>query len=110
LGDHRLLCGDCRDFGAIDRLFGATKANVVVTSPPYASQRKYDESSGFRPIPPDEYVAWFRDVAANVHTVLAEDGSYFLNIKEHCEDGERSLYVKDLVIAHRRQWGLALSR
>ena len=30
--------------------------------------------------------------------------AYFLNIKEHADEGERSLYVKDLVIAHRRQW------
>ena len=37
--------------------------------------------------------------------ILAPDGSYFLNIKEHADDGERNLYVKDLVIAHRRQWG-----
>ena len=36
---------------------------------------------------------------------MAADGSYFLNIKEHADDGERNLYVKDLVIAHRRQWG-----
>jgi DNA modification methylase len=28
-----------------------------------------------------------------------------LNIKEHAEAGERSLYVMDLVIAHKRQWG-----
>jgi len=27
------------------------------------------------------------------------------NIKEHAGDGERSLYVKDLVLAHRRLWG-----
>ena len=44
-------------------------------------------------------------VAANVQSVLSADGSYFLNIKEHAEGGERSLYVKDLVIAHQRQWG-----
>ena len=62
-------------------------------------------SSGFQPIPPEEYAAWFRDVAANIQAVLAPDGSYFLNIKEHADDGERNLYVKDLVIAHRRQWG-----
>ena len=31
--------------------------------------------------------------------------AYFLNIKEHADDGERDLYVMDLVIAHRRQWG-----
>jgi len=38
-------------------------------------------------------------------TLLADDGSYFLNIKPHADDGERSLYVMDLVIAHKRQWG-----
>ena len=44
-------------------------------------------------------------MAANIASILAPDGSYFLNIKEHADDGERNLYVKDLVIAHRRQWG-----
>ena len=56
-------------------------------------------------MPADQYVDWFRDVAANIAAILAPDGSYFLNIKEHAEGGQRSLYVKDLVIAHVRQWG-----
>jgi hypothetical protein len=43
--------------------------------------------------------------AAVIAGILALAGSYFLNIKEHAEDGERSLYVKDLLLAHRRQWG-----
>jgi len=102
---HRLLCGDSRDGGATGRLFGAGKANVVVTSPPYARQREYDSSSGFKPIPPDEYVDWYRDVAACIQAVLAPDGSYFLNIKEFADDGQRNLYVKDLTLAHVRQWG-----
>jgi DNA modification methylase len=76
-----------------------------VTSPPYATQREYDSSSGFKPVAPEAYVAWYADVAAGIESVLAPDGSYFLNIKEHADDGERNLYVKDLVIAHRRQWG-----
>jgi site-specific DNA-methyltransferase (adenine-specific) len=37
--------------------------------------------------------------------VLSPDGSYFLNIKAHADDGERNLYVMDLVLAHKRQWG-----
>ncbi len=102
---HRLLCGDSRKSEDVARLFAGAKANVAITSPPYASQRRYDESSGFKPIPPDQYVEWFRGVAAQIAVVLAPDGSYFLNIKEHCEDGERVLYVKDLVLAHKRQWG-----
>jgi site-specific DNA-methyltransferase (adenine-specific) len=104
-GGHVLLCGDARDFSDVTRLFAGNQANVVITSPPYASQRTYDASSGFKPIRPDAYVDWFRDVAVNVMAVLADDGSYFLNIKEHCDDGQRSLYVKDLTIAHVREWG-----
>ena len=105
LGPHRLICGDCRDFATVERLMDGAQINVAFTSPPYASQRKYDESSGFKPILPDEYVDWFEDVQANVRAHLADDGSWFVNIKAHCEDGERHLYVMDLVIAHRRRWG-----
>lgn len=105
IGPHRLLCGDCRDLAVVKKLFEGLKADVAITSPPYATQREYDASSGFRPVPPDEYVAWYRAVAAAIESVLAADGSYFLNIKEHAEDGQRSLYVKDLTLAHVRQWG-----
>ena len=105
LGTHRLLCGDCRNHSDVQKLLAGRKINVAVTSPPYASQRKYDESSGFKPIPPEEYVEWYSDVASNIMVNLAEDGSYFCNIKEHCDDGQRSLYVKDLTLAHVREWG-----
>jgi DNA modification methylase len=105
IGKHRLVCGDCRDFPVVERLMDGVRANVCITSPPYATQREYDPASGFKPVPPEEYADWYRDVAANIAAILAPDGSYFLNIKEHAEGGQRSLYVKDLVIAHVRQWG-----
>ena len=35
---------------------------------------------------------------------LAADGSFFVNIKAHAEDGQRHLYVFDLVVAHARRW------
>jgi len=105
IGNHRLICGDCREVAVIEKLLDGKRANIVITSPPYATQREYDPASGFKPVPPDEYCDWFREVAANIQTILTPDGSYFLNIKEHAEDGERSLYVKDLVLAHKRQWG-----
>jgi DNA modification methylase len=105
LGPHRIICGDCRDFGTAERLLAGQRVNVAFTSPPYASQRAYDESSGFRPIPPDEYVDWFEDVQSGVRAVLTDDGSWFVNIKEHTAEGQRDLYVKDLTIAHVRRWG-----
>lgn len=105
IGPHRLICGDCRDLAIVGRLLADVRVNVAITSPPYATQREYDRSSGFEPIAPEKYVEWYAPVAANIAAFLAADGSYFLNIKEHAEDGERSLYVKDLFIAHKRQWG-----
>ena len=105
IGRHRLICGDCRDAAVVEKLMAGASANVAITSPPYATQREYDPTSGFKPVPPEEYVDWYRAVAAAVEAVLAPDGSYFLNIKAHADDGERNLYVMDLVLAHRRAWG-----
>ena len=107
-GTHRVLCGDCRDAADIARLC-VEKVNGCFTSPPYAEQRKYDETSGFKPIKPDEYVEWWEAVQAGVRSVLADDGSFFVNIKPHCEDGERVLYVFDLVLAMKKRWGWRFS-
>lgn len=105
LGPHRVLCGDCRQQSDLETLMDGRRVNVAFTSPPYAAQRAYDEISGFWPIPPDEYVDWFEHVQAGVRAVLADDGSWFVNINAHADDGERHLYVKDLAIAHVRRWG-----
>ena len=101
---HRLLIGDCRNAEDVDRLMDGSRANVAFTSPPYASQRRYDEGSDFRPIPPDEYVGWWESVQASVRRHLAPDGSFFVNIRAHSVDGERHPYVLDLVLAHKRRW------
>jgi len=105
LGEHRILCGDSTKAEDVDLLMGGEKINVCFTSPPYASQRKYDETSGFVPIKPDNYVRWWEPIQKNVKLHLSSDGSFFVNIKEHCEDGQRALYVKDLTLAHARDWG-----
>lgn len=105
IGDHVLLCGDCRKSRDMQVLFGEHEINLAVTSPPYASQRKYDEGSEFKPIPPEEYSNWFEAVSARIAQHLAPDGSFMLNIKEHCADGQRDLYVKELIIDHVRNWG-----
>jgi DNA modification methylase len=50
-------------------------------------------------------VNWFEAVQANVKRHLAKDGSFFLNIKEHMEDGERHMYVLELLLSLRKEWG-----
>ncbi len=105
LGNHRLFVGDCRDERGVARLLDGAKIDLVFTSPPYAQQRAYDVTSGFTPVPENEYVTWYHDVQRVLAIHLADTGSYFLNIKEHSKDGQRALYVKDLVLTHVRQWG-----
>lgn len=105
LGPHRVVCGDCRDPAVVTRLIGDERINVAFTSPPYAERREYDKSSDFKPIPADEYVAWFEAVQANVRAHMADDGSMFVNIKAHADGLSMSLYVLDLVIAMVRSWG-----
>lgn len=105
LGGHRVMCGDCRKPGDVSRLLDGVVVNIAFTSPPYASQRAYDETSGFTPVPPDGYVDWFAPVAANVAEHLAADGSWFINIKSTAEGLDNQLYVFDLITTHARQWG-----
>lgn len=105
LGPHRVICGDAREPDTWVRLLGDEKINVAFTSPPYADRRKYDASTTFRPIPPDEYVEWFKPIAEGVAAHLAGDGSWFVNIKPGADGLDTELYVMDLVIAHAREWG-----
>jgi len=93
MGEHRLVCGDCTDAGVWEAALKGRKANVVFTSPPYAMQRK-EQYGG---VPADQYVDWFLGIAALAWANLADDGSFFVNIKPHAADKQRSLYVMDLV-------------
>lgn len=105
MGDHRLMCGDCRESADMAALMSGGAANLAFTSPPYAEQRDYDAESGFTKIAPDTYVDWFAKVAANVAAHLASDGSWFVNIKPAASGLDTLLYVHDLVAAHVRAWG-----
>lgn len=103
IGEHYAICGDCREPDTWSRLLsaaGVDKVNGVFTSSPYAEQRK-EQYGG---VPTAEYVDWWEAVQANVRGNLADDGSFFVNIKPHAEDTQRNLYVFDLVCAMVRQW------
>lgn len=73
--------------------------DLIVTSPPYADQRKRTYGG----ISHDEYVEWFLPITAQLHRVLKPEGSFILNIKENVVQGERSTYVMELVVSMRKQ-------
>lgn len=104
-GQHLIMVGDCRNADDVQRLFGDKKAQIAITSPPYAEQRANFTTNEYGGIPEDEYVDWFHAVQSNVHENLVDGGSFFINIKPHSSAGERVLYVFDLVLAMKRDWG-----
>ena len=91
-----LRLGDC--LSALNHLPDAS-VDLIVTSPPYADQRKQTYGG----IHPDKYVEWFMPRAQEFLRVLKPDGTFVLNIKERVVDGERHTYVLDLILAMRAQ-------
>ena len=73
--------------------------DLIVTSPPYADQRKQTYGG----IHPDEYVEWFMPIASELQRVLKPTGTFVLNIKERVVAGERHTYVLELILAMRSQ-------
>ncbi len=92
----QLFKGDC---AKVLREFPAESVDLIVTSPPYADQRK----STYGGIHPDRYVEWFMPIADELNRVLKSTGSFVLNIKERVVDGERHTYVMELIINMRRR-------
>jgi len=93
---NRVIQGDC--IKALARLPDQS-VNLIMTSPPYADQRKTSYAS----VHPNSYVEWFMPISLELKRVLRDEGSFILNIKERAVDGERHTYVLELILALRSQ-------
>jgi site-specific DNA-methyltransferase (adenine-specific)/site-specific DNA-methyltransferase (cytosine-N4-specific) len=91
-----LYLGDCKEKL---ELIEKNSVDLIVTSPPYADQRK--ETYGG--IHHDKYVEWFLPISTQLLRVLKPTGTFILNIKEKVVEGERSTYVMELILAMRKQ-------
>ena len=91
-----MLEGDC-----LDKLktLKDSSIDLIVTSPPYADQRK----NTYGGISLDKYVEWFLPIAKELFRVLKNDGTFILNIKEKVQNGERSTYVIELILEMKKQ-------
>ncbi|HEY0429020.1 MAG TPA: site-specific DNA-methyltransferase [Pyrinomonadaceae bacterium] len=93
---NRIICGDSLE---VLRLMPDNSVDLIVTSPPYADQRK----KTYGGIHPDKYVEWFLSISEELKRVLKDDGSFILNIKEKVVDGERHTYVLELILGLKKQ-------
>ncbi|MFM7156061.1 MAG: DNA-methyltransferase [Bacteroidota bacterium] len=91
-----LLLGDCKD---MLKSLPDNSVDLIVTSPPYADQRK----TTYGGIHPDKYVEWFLPISEQLLRVLKPSGTFILNIKEKVVEGERSTYVMELILEMRKQ-------
>jgi len=73
--------------------------DLIITSPPYADQRK----GTYGGIHPEKYVEWFLPISKELLRVLKPTGTFILNIKEKVVEGERSTYVMELILEMRKQ-------
>ena len=91
-----IFSGDCLE---ILKNLPKNSINLIMTSPPYADQRK----STYGGIHPDKYVEWFLPISEQLYNVMRDDGTFILNIKEKVVSGERHTYILELILALRKQ-------
>lgn len=77
----------------------SNSVDLIFTSPPYADQRK----STYGGIHPDKYVEWFLPISKELLRVLKPSETFILNIKEKVVNGERSIYLMELILEMRKQ-------
>jgi DNA modification methylase len=94
--ETNILLGDCKK---ILKTIDCNTIDLIITSPPYADQRK----NTYGGIKPDKYVEWFLPISKELLRVLKPTGTFILNIKEKVVDGERSTYVMELILEMRKQ-------
>jgi len=93
----RIYLGDCTDgLGNLYESYGEF-TNLVITSPPYAEQRKHQYGGISEVDYPQWTVKWMREV----RKVLTDDGSVFINIRPHIKNGVISDYVLKTRLALR---------
>lgn len=82
----QLYVGDCVEVMAA---LPAESVDAIVTSPPYAMQRK----STYGGIPEKDYPAWTVAWMDEARRVLKPDGSAIINIRPHIKNGQISDYT-----------------
>lgn len=90
---NQVVIGDC--ITCLSELPNGS-VSCVITSPPYALQRWQYEGKAVA-----DYLGWTVKWMEAVRPKLKEDGSVFIVIREHIEDGQISDYVYRTILALR---------
>jgi len=95
IGDFELNVTHLGDCIELAKRLPDNSVDLIVTSPPYADTVSYGK--GVEVFNPENYVPWFLDFFKEAQRFLKETGSFILNINDRATNGERSIYVFELV-------------
>lgn len=92
----RIIQGDCL---SVVKIFPNECIDLIITSPPYADNRK----KSYQGFPIQQYIERFVPISEQLKRILKPQGSFVLNIKERAINGERQTYVLELILEMKKQ-------
>ena len=123
LGNHRIMCGDARDWAALDQLMNGDIAQMIFTDPPYnvkvdghicgmgsVKHREFAMASG--EMSKAEFTSFLGEVLANMARVSCDGSIHYVcmdwrHIGELLEAGEKAYSeLKNLVVWNKDNGGM----
>nr|WP_315459137.1 site-specific DNA-methyltransferase [uncultured Sphingorhabdus sp.] len=123
LGNHRIMCGDARDWAALDQLMNGEVAQMIFTDPPYnvkvdghicgmgsVKHREFAMASG--EMSKAEFTGFLGDVLTNLARVSSDGSIHYVcmdwrHIGELLEAGEKAYAeLKNLVVWNKDNGGM----
>ena len=104
LGEHRLLCGDCRDSALLARLIGDERAEVLLTDPPFGVDYVGKTRRALRILNDDAggLPALLREAFATANTLLAKSARFYVFAPAGPAGTEFRLAIRDTGWAHHQ--------
>jgi DNA modification methylase len=100
---NKTYLGNCMELA---KKLSDNSIDLIVTSPPYADTVSY--GNGVEVMNPDNYVDWFLPLFHEAKRFLKGSGSFILNINDRANNGERHIYVYELITRIVKETGLKL--